>query len=304
MDLDRLHEFIVAARLKSIRKAARAMDIAPATLSARLYSFEALLGTTLFERNHSALTLTPKGARFYIDACEIIEEYSQLKIKLAECSAPHRTLKIAVAAGIIPFYLTAFLAALETQSPGLNLELWDDTCCSVSDGLLSGQVDFYFAPVMAHFKYEEIVCQIIAPSRPQVLLPPNHRFASRGSISMKELENECFILYPVTKETCVRDFQIENLKASGIAYSIYDSNSLPVFNQTLSAVGKGIFISPIPLLNNLPDSVHIPLTGIRRPAVETLFYRKNSDNPDIDFFAAQFKQHIKEFFGHENRKTL
>lgn len=305
MDLERLNEFIITARLKSIRKAARAMDIAPATLSARLHSFEASLGTELFEKGRTELSLTPKGTRFYTDACEIIDEYSRLKIKLADCgSHSRRTLRIAAAAGNIPFYLTTFLSRLEAQNPGLILELSDDTCCPISDGILSGQVDFYFAPVMKHVKYEGITCQPIAPCRPQILLSQNHRFSSRGSISLQELNNECFILYPVTKDTCIRDFQLENLKASGIAFSVYDSRSLPVFHQTLTAIGKGVYLSPVPLLNNLPGYSHVPLTGIRRPAVETLFYKREPGSPDIAFFAAQFTQHIKETFGHENRNTL
>ena len=121
---------------------------------------------------------------------------------------------------------------------------------------------------------------------------------------MKELSNERFVLYPVTKETCIRDFQLANLKASGIACSVYDSRSMPVFNQTFPAVGKGIYLSPMPLPDNLPESPHIPLTGILRPAAETLFYRKDSDNPDIPFFVTRFRQHLKETFSHENRKAL
>lgn len=307
MDLDRLNEFIVTAKLKSIRKAAKAMNIAPATLNARLSSFEASLGTILFERNHNTLSLTPRGTRLYIDASEIIEEYSQLKTKLADYSNySHRTLRIAVAAGIVPFYLTSFLATLESQISGLSLKLSDDTCFAISDGILSEQVDFYFAPVMMpiNLKYEGIVCQAITSSRPHALLPKNHRLASKGSISITELKNEQFVLYPLTKDTCIRDFQLTNLKASGITYTLYDSLSLPKFNQTFTAIGKGIFISPMPLLDNIPNSIHVPLTGIRYPAIETLFYKKNSDNRDFLFFTAQFKKHMEGIFRYENRKTL
>ena len=307
MNLDRLNEFIITARSKSIRKAAETMNIAPATLHARLCSFEASLGISLFERSHSTLSLTPRGARFYIDACEIMEEYSQLKAQLLDYGRYSRhPLRIAVAAGIVPFYLTSFLAALQNQISDLTLVLSDDTCFSISDGLLSEQVDFYFSPVMMPFKpkYEGIVCHAISSSHPQAILPKNHKLASKGSISITELKNEQFVLYPVTKDTCIRDYQLANLKASGITYTLYDSLSLPKFNQTFTAIGKGIFISPLPFLDNIPDSVHVPLSGIRHPATETLFYRENPDNPDVLFFITQFKQHIKEIFSYENRKTL
>ncbi len=326
MDLNRLNEFLTAARCRSIKKAAETLHIAPATLSARLCSFEASLGVSLFERKRNALSLTPKGALFYEDACKIHSEYCQITRVLSskECSA--RRLRIAVSAGVIPFYLTAVLSLLEAQSPGLQPELSDDTVCRPYEALLSGQIDLYFAPVLsrcpdslhqanttayassaAHGKLpgrEEITHYAITSARPQALLPPGHRLSSKGSLSLKELDGECFILYPLTKDAVFRDFQLANLDASGITHSVYEGCSSLALAQALVAVGKGIFLSPQPLPDNLPDSAHIPLTDIPCPAAETLFFRKSSDNPDVLFFVTQFRQYIKETFGYENRAAL
>lgn len=326
MNLNRLNEFLTAARCRNIKKAAETLHIAPATLNARLCSFEASLGIPLFERKRNALSLTPKGALFYEDACKIHSEYCQITQALSSKEGSARRLRIAVSAGIMPFYLTAALALLEAQSPGLQPELLDDTVCRPYEALLSGQIDLYFAPVLSRrpealrqadtaayaasaayvslSSREEITHYAVSPARPQVLLPPGHRLSSKGSLSLKELAGECFILYPPTKDAVFRDFQLANLNASGITHSVYEGCSSLALAQALVAVGKGVFLSPMPLPENLPDSAHIPLTDISRPAVETLFFRKNPDNPDVLFFVKHFKQYIKETFGYENRTAL
>jgi DNA-binding transcriptional LysR family regulator len=79
MDLDRLSEFVLIAEKKSIKKAADELGIAPATLSSRLKVFESSLGTDLFARNNSGLSLTVEGQNFYTNVSPIVGKYQKLK---------------------------------------------------------------------------------------------------------------------------------------------------------------------------------------------------------------------------------
>lgn len=305
MDLDRLQEFVLIAQNQSIKKAAEILQVSPATLSARLNTFESSLGTVLFERSRKTLTLTPRGLRFYTDACKITEEYLQLKQELANPdNYSFHSLRIAMTEGKMPFYLGPFLDILNAKNPQLKLQLLDDTHCSIADGLHSGQVDLYFAPVMNRLGIEGVTRYVFAPSGQYVLLPVSHRLASRESISLKELDQECFILYPQTKETCIRDFQLTNLEASGIRYTVYDSLSSPAFNHLLVPIGKGIFLSPVPVLNEPPRTVCLPLTDVPHPAASAMFYLKNCSKPEVAQFVTYFKRFIKETPYYENRKAL
>ena len=305
MDLDRLQEFVSIAQNRSIKKTAEEMNLSPATLYARLNTFETSLGIVLFERKRNALTLTAQGSRFYTDACKIVNEYQQLK---KELSAPEhysfRSLRIAISEGQMPLYLGPFLDMLNAMNPHLQLQLLDDTHYSIADSLHSGQADLYFAPAMSQFGIDGITKYTYSSFGQYALLPADHRLASRESISLWELDKECFILYPKTKETCIRDFQLTNLNASGIHYTVYDSSSSPTFNHMFVTIGKGIFLSPIPILNEPPKSVCVSLTDVPYPCASSMFYLKNCTKPEVARFVAYFKRFIKEASHHENRKAL
>lgn len=305
MDLERLQEFVLIAEHQNIKKAAEAMNLAPATLNARLSTFEASLETRLFHRARGKLTLTAKGARFYTDACKIVREYRQIKQEIASLEYyTFQSLRIAIVESGMPFHLGPYLDMLNAKNPRLQLEILDDTHYSIADGLRSGQVDLYFAPTMNQFCPDGIARFTLAPSQQYVLLPSEHRLASQESVPLRELDRECFILYPPTKEPCIRDFQLSNLEASGLHYTVYDSHSSPVFGHLFVPIGKGVYISPVPVLNEPPNSVCLPLTDVPYPASSALFYSKNCTRPEIDQFVKSFKHFIQEAPRHENRKAL
>lgn len=305
MELNRLQEFVLIAQKKSIKKAAEELNLSPAALSARLKQFESSLDMVLFKRNHSEMLLSEKGKQFYPDALRITSEYESLtgELRRAEETA-FRTLRIAIVGTGLPFYLGPFLDMLNARHPHVALDLLDDTYCSVQNGLLSGKIDIYFATMLNRISMPEIARRTIAPSQQYVLLPSSHRLASREHISISELNGEQFILYPETEEPCVRQFQLENLKASGIRYSIYETNSSPVFFQLLVPIGKGIIISPAPAVNTPPNCVRIPLSDISYSASSSLFYCKTNTKPEVKLFVEEYMNFMKEKERYDHGKPL
>lgn len=305
MDLERVQEFVAIAQCRSIKKAAETLQIVPATLNTRFHAFESSLGITLFTKEHNRLALTAEGSCFYKDALKILEEYQQLKQDLSyfETSVFH-SLRIAITGHGLPFHLSPFLDTLNAKNPQIQIELLDDSAYSIGDGLLSGQVDLYFAPAMNQPSPEGIARYAFAPSQQYVILPSRHRFSTRESISLKELDGERFVLYPKTKETCIRDFQLANLDASNIRYTVYDTPSSVIFHQLFVPIGKGLILSPAPMTDTLPNTVCILLADVPHPASSSLFYRKDNNKPYIMQFVEYFKKFIAEAQNHENRKTL
>lgn len=305
MDIDRLQEFVIIAQKQSIKKAAEMLHTAPTTLKSRLNTLEASLGTSLFLKSSGQLILTPEGSRFYKDASDIVSEYQNLtKSLLAPEKYFFHHLRIAMVEGSIPIHLGPFLDILNRKNPQIHLELLDDTKYSIMEGLNQEKVDLYFAPAMNSFLPEGITKYALFPSQQYILLPTNHRLASRHSISLRDLDGESFILYPETAETCIRDFQIRNLESSGIRYSICETRSSAIFNRLFVTIGKGLLISPIPIMEDPPKSVCLPLTDVLHPASISLFYRKTSHNPETLPFVDAFKQFIRENQHYENGKAI
>lgn len=305
MDFNRLQEFVMIADNKSIAKAAKELHVSPATLSARFHTFEQSLGITLFEPGGPEMSLTRAGSVFYKDAVKIVREYQILKKELASANdKAFSSLRIAISGSGLPFFLGPFLDIINARYPQSQLDLIDDTFYSITEGLFSGQVDFYFASVLNQFKPAGISRFLVSHTQPHVLLPSTHRLASGISVSMKDLDNERFILYPRTKEHCIRDFQLANLQAAEIRYSQYEHNTSTPFYELLVPIQKGIILSPTPFLNVPPNSVALPVSDIKYEAPSCLFYYPGNAKPEIKLFVSAFTNFIKEETRHEHTKTL
>ena len=304
MDLERLAEFLTIAEHGTLKKAADQLDVSVATLSARLARFEEHLGTRLFSRTGSAMVLTAAGEQLLPSALEITASYQSInKSMLSAQNHAYRQLRIAVTGSSLPLHLGPFLDKLILSHPNIQLEILDDSRYGIVDGLSSGAVDLYFAPVTDETFPKNLVQQFIASPGEFVLLPKNHPLAGRSMISVRELDGECFILYPKTAESAIRDFQLRNLRDSGIRHTFYDSGTAVLFSKLLVPIGKGLLL----YTHNIdlpPNTVCIPVTDLPHHASICFFYHRNSANPDVTAFAKDYLAFAKEMAMYEHRKTL
>lgn len=305
MDLDRLAEFTAVARGGNIKAVARELGVPAATLSARLRGFEKELGMELFRRVGSGVELTEAGERLLPSAEEILAGLRQLRGELKEAER-HRysRLRIGITGSGLPLYLGPFLDELNLKYPDMSLELLDDSRCSIEEGLRSGEVDIYFASVMRDFEIPGLTKTTVAASSQYLLLPRFHRFANRNTVSLRELDGECFIPYPRTRESCLRDFQFRNLDAAGIGYRIYESETSPLFYKLLVPIGKGIILSPRDVMDLPPNTVCISVSDVPYPAAPSFFYDRASLNAEAEAFVRDYVIFAKEAHRREHRAAL
>lgn len=303
--LDRLAEFARAARCGSLKRLSQELGLPQATLAARLKAFEEDLGLELFERSARGLTLTQAGERLLPSAEEILDSLRQLRGELREAERHrYRRLRIAVSGSGLPLYLGPFLDELNLRYPDMSLELLDDSRFSIEDGLRSGAVDIFFAAVTRDFEIPGLTKTMVAASSQYVLLPRSHRLANRTTLSVKELDGESFVLYPRTKENSIRDFQLRNLKASGISYKVYESETSPLFYKLLVPIGKGLILSPRDMMDLPPNTVCISVTDIPFPAAPCFFYDRASLGEETEAFVRDYVIFAKEAHRREHRAAL
>lgn len=301
MDLERLAEFVAIAQHGSLKKAAFALDLSVATLSARLIRFEEHLGTPLFIRTGQTMELSPRGAQLLPQALEILSRVKQIQQDMLQAQAhSYHKLRIAVAGSSLPLHLGPFLDQLILKHPGMQLDLLDDSQFSIDNGLTSGKVDIYFAPACSESASPNIVQHSIARPGEYVFLPRSHRLAERSTISIRELDGESFILYPKTAETAIRDFQLMNLRDSGIHYTLYDSDTSVLFNKLLVPIGKGILLYTH-MMDTPPNTVCIPVTGLPHHVSICFFYHKTNANPDVQAFVKDYLAYAREAITYEHR---
>lgn len=305
MDLDRLCEFVLIAEKKSIKYAAEELSLAPATLASRLKSFETALGTELFTRESGGLSLTPDGQHFYANVYSIAMKYKRLRNDIALLNNEAlNELRICISGNGMPFHLGPYLDILNKQNPNIRIHLMDDSHFSVEEGLHSGDADIYFAPIMSHLTYNGIIKTVLASPHQNVTLPTTHPLSHHETLSMSDLENECFLLFPNTGAAVIRNFQLENLKAAKIHYTTYETDSSPSFYHLLVPVGKGILLSPSPAPLQFPNCVTIPVSDLPYPAPDSMLYLKDNRKKDVTNFVSGFLNFIKESASHDHRKAL
>ena len=301
MDLNRLEEFTIIAKYSSIKKAAEELGIPTATLSFRINSFEKTIGTPLFQRHPNQLTLTPSGRKLLYDAPSIIHTFQNIKDELKGTSLSRiHNLKIMIVGPHLPFALESFLNNVCSNHIDLSLDFVDDSYCSVEDGLNKNLIDMVFAPTMKDSFPNTIVRHTLTHPLQYVLLPTTHRLSDYTFLTMKDLENETFIIYPKKPCSILRDYIIENLSTSGINYHIYKGESSSFFIEQLVIYQKGLILTPFLSLENNSKIKRTPILSLPHPAASSVLYSRDHVRPDAKLFIDAFLKYVKELPPYDN----
>ena len=294
MDIQKLSEFSLIGQMGSIRSAAAALDVSPATLTARLHAFEREMGADLFGKGG----LTEAGKHLLAQAPEILQYWQRVTNEVTAASQhTYRHLRISLPETIMPLFLGPFLDHLNRAWPDVHIDLLDGTDLSIEESLRSGQVDVFFAVMIDRQTPPDLERYDIAMPHHHLLLPANHPLAQKNELRLRDLDGEQFILAPNGACACVRNFQLTNLAAGKIRYSLYDSQSTITFSKLLVSIGKGLFLSPSPIPDLPPNTVSVMIRELPYPATPCYFVHKQTANADAAAFVRDFQAFTKEGSG-------
>jgi len=118
-----LEAFTAVARFHGVSQAARALNIAPATVSHRISKLEHALRITLFYRTSRALTLTDEGRIFYERVEAILADLRQAEQEAGSGTTQLRGhLRVTMSPWILSRFIMPKLATLRQAHPDLTLE--------------------------------------------------------------------------------------------------------------------------------------------------------------------------------------
>jgi len=128
MNLDNLNIFIQLHNLKSINKAAASCYTSPQNISKILNKLEMEVGTSLFVRTNTGLTLTQAGEFFLDFAKKVVLEYHHTQNEIKSLSLPHLKNNFTIyisAAG--QQYMLPLLNKFLDDFPNTNLFLYESS---------------------------------------------------------------------------------------------------------------------------------------------------------------------------------
>ena len=145
-----LETFVALAQLRHFGKVARHLNTTQSTVSARIQGLERDLGTDLFVRSPTGVSLTPKGRKLLTHAVQVIDGMNAMS--RAAGLDPYRegNLRLGVSETLASTILPDFIQAFSDQYPKAQVEIIVNTTTYQRDELLDGSDSH-----MAHFFLSE-----------------------------------------------------------------------------------------------------------------------------------------------------
>lgn len=208
LSLKQLRYYLVAARHKSLRQAARELKISQPSLSAQLKGLEESLDVTLFERNRGGVLLTPIGRELISEANNAINAAESI-IDAANFAknGPSGTFRLGASPSLGPYSLPNVLPSIHKEYKGVKFFLREEVPALLYEGLLVGKYDLILTtlPVDDH----SITVSTLFREPIYLVVNAEHDLAKNKTITAQQLAGlevltieEHHLFYTQVEELC------------------------------------------------------------------------------------------------------
>jgi DNA-binding transcriptional LysR family regulator len=197
MQLESLKIFCDVVRWSSFSRGAAENGISQSSASQAVHQLETRLGLKLIDRSKRPLVLTPRGKVYYEGCKELVERYEELENRvkaLAGEDTVSGTVGVAaIYSGLDP--MSQYAKLFETRHPRANVRLEYLHPSRVLERVSSGEADLGL--LSCPRKWPDLTVITWREEAMVLAVHPSHRFASRATVPVAELEGEPFIAFDV-----------------------------------------------------------------------------------------------------------
>ncbi len=179
---------------RSFSRAADDNGISQSNASQVVHQLEERLGTKLLDRSKRPFVLTPEGERYFEGCRQIVRDYDELEIEvrtLRDASAGRLLVASIYSVGLA--HMSLFMRQFSAKYPSAQVRLEYLHPDRVLEVVEEGDVD------LGLVSYPEETRTLAAiPWREESLVlvcHPNHRFATKSSVSFDELSGEALVAF-------------------------------------------------------------------------------------------------------------
>ena len=291
MTLTELRYIVAVARERHFGRAADACFVSQPTLSVSIKKLEGELGSQIFERGGSEVTLTPIGEQVVAQAQRVLDETVKIKAIAEQGRDPLLgPLKAGVIYTIGPYLLPRIVKSLIRKFPQMPLVLYENYTAKLLEQLRTGELDV--AILAEPFDSTGLDVHPLYDEEFFVTVPKGHPWEGLKSVQSEELREQTMLLLGIGH--CFRDHVLEVCpeaaryaqNSAGIQKT-FEGSSLETIRHMVAS-GLGITVLPrmaIPPDNQDPLLAFVPFTPpaptrrvviasrksfSRQPAVESL----------------------------------
>lgn len=266
MDFRHLRYFKVLAEELHFTRAAERLHIGQPPLSLQIQALEEELGVTLFERNRHSVSLTEAGKRL-LKGCQRIFDETEHAIEETRRAARGEIGELRVGySASLPFtsLLPSVLHDYRENHPHIQLQLSSLFSAEQYDALLAKQLDIGLLRNNGNPAPKGITLFEVTRDALRAVVHIGHPLAQRESISLIELKNEDFIMYPRDMRERFNVQERQFCLESGFDPKIVQEAREATTQIGLVAAGFGVALLPAPMECVKIDGVrYLPLTDAR-----------------------------------------
>ncbi len=287
MELRHLRYFVAVAEEGSLTVAAeRRLHTAQPSLSRQIRDLEYEVGAQLLTRSARGIELTAAG-RAFLEHARLALAQTEAAVEAARRAA--QPAKPSFALGFLTGqemdWLPEAMHILRDELPNIDVTVSSDYSPRLADDLRRGKLDLAFLrpePQMPDLEYKVVMKEPLV-----VVLPSDHRLASRKAIAIQDIAEETFIGMSKTAPT-LQVIIDDYLKRSGVDLRAEHEIDNLGMAMSLVASTRGVTLLPAYAQNFLPWSViSRPLRG-EVPTIDLVIgYNSANTSPILKLFLSK-----------------
>lgn len=272
MELMHLRYFTAVAEELHFGRAAQRLNMAQPPLSQQIMKLEDELEVKLFTRNSRKVELTSAGKIFLEDARDILKRAEASRRSMRELATGAKgLLSLGFNEQAINTFLSVTVREFSGRYPDVKLSLIELETAEQIEALSMRRIHL---GIMRPFGYDLGTFQrrLLFTEKYILALPEQHHLHNNETISLRQLKNERFILFPRTVNPSLHNRIHEAFESFGFKPKVVQEAVSKQTTLTLVEAGLGVAIVP-------KSNCHLAPRGVTfRPLAE------DSTLPDVEIF--------------------
>ena len=193
MNLNQLRSFFLAARDKSVTKAAQSLFVTQPAVTMQIKSLESDPDLKLFTRHGKGFDLTDAGRVLFGYAERIFEIVEEMEYVLkGHADLSHGSLVIGTTRSFARHLMPRLLSKFQEQYPGVKVYLKVGSSTKIAEGVLSYE---YHLGVIGRIPFRSKL-SVVPHSREEfcLVVPTSHPFAKKNTVTFSDLAHEPIII--------------------------------------------------------------------------------------------------------------
>jgi DNA-binding transcriptional LysR family regulator len=263
MEIRWLEAFVAVAEEMHFGRAAARLHMAQSPLSQVIRRLERELGITLFERSTRSVSLTASGEALLPYAHQVIQLLgTAVEVTRSAEGMPTGTLTLGFSGMHNHHTLPHITRSMRRRFPAVELNLVGGV--RTLDGMQqvrNGSLDAAFVGLVGEVD-DPLRTREISRQHMGVIVPADHRLASRSALEVTELRQEPFVMGPVDGNSSATIVARRICQEAGFNPEVAQTVSDPYLILSMVAAGMGVSLVASEVIPVLPEAaVWIEIKG-------------------------------------------